>query len=122
MERAGFANGRADVAVVGAGLAGLVAAHELMVAGLSVVVLEARDRVGGRLLNHTLEGGAVVEVGGQWVGPTQDRVLALAEELGVGLFPTYIESEHFSPWTATSSATVEKTSPCQRTPPPTSLK
>ena len=95
MERAGFANGRADVAVVGAGLAGLGAARELMAAGLSVVVLEARDRVGGRLLNHTLEGGAVVELGGQWVGPTQDRVLALAEELGVGLFPTYIESEHF---------------------------
>src|SRR5215210_7520251 len=95
MERAGFANGRADVAVVGAGLAGLVAARDLVAAGLSVAVLEARDRVGGRLLNHTLEGGAVVELGGQWVGPTQDRVLALAEELGIGLFPTYIEGEHF---------------------------
>jgi monoamine oxidase len=46
-------------------------------------------------LNHTLKGGAVVEVGGQWVGPTQDRVLALAEELGVGLYPTYEEGEHF---------------------------
>ena len=95
MERADFTSGRADVAVVGAGLAGLVAARDLMAAGLSVVVLEARDRVGGRLLNHTLEGGAIVELGGQWVGPTQDRVLALADELGVGLFPTYIEGEHF---------------------------
>jgi monoamine oxidase len=95
MERAGFTNAQADVAVVGAGLAGLVAARDLTATGLSVVVLEARDRVGGRLLNHTLEGGEVVEVGGQWVGPTQDRVLALAEELGVGLFPTYIEGEHF---------------------------
>ena len=95
MERADFTSGRADVAVVGAGLAGLVATRDLMAAGLSVVVLEARDRVGGRLLNHTLEGGAIVEVGGQWVGPTQDRVLALADELGVGLFPTYIEGEHF---------------------------
>jgi monoamine oxidase len=83
-----------DVAVVGAGLAGLVAARDLLAAGLSVLVLEARDRVGGRLLNHTLKGGAVVEVGGQWVGPTQDRVLALAEELGVGLYPTYEEGEH----------------------------
>jgi len=83
-----------DVAVVGAGLAGLVAARDLLAAGLTVVVLEARDRVGGRILNHTLKGGAVVEVGGQWVGPTQDRVLALAEELGVGLFPTYVEGEH----------------------------
>ena len=84
-----------DVVVVGAGLAGLIAARDLLAAGVSVLVLEARGRVGGRLLNHTLEGGAVVEVGGQWVGPTQDRVLALADELGVGLFSTYIEGEHF---------------------------
>jgi monoamine oxidase len=86
---------RVDVAVVGAGLAGLIAARDLLAAGLSVIVLEARDRVGGRLLNHKLEGGAVVELGGQWVGPTQDRVLALAEELGVGMFPTYVDGEHY---------------------------
>ena len=86
---------RVDVVVVGAGLAGLLAARDLLAANVSVLVLEARDRVGGRLLNHTLANGTVVEVGGQWVGPTQDRVLALAEELGVGLFPTYIEGEHF---------------------------
>ena len=84
-----------DVAVVGAGLAGLVAARDLLAAGLTVVVLEARGRVGGRVLNHTLDNGVVVEVGGQWVGPTQDRVLALADELGVGLFPTYVEGDHF---------------------------
>ena len=95
MEHVGSPGSRVDVAVVGAGLAGLVAARDLLAAGLSVLVLEARDRVGGRLLNHTLKGGAVVEVGGQWVGPTQDRVLALAEELGVGLYPTYEEGEHF---------------------------
>src|SRR5918993_4648559 len=84
-----------DVVVVGAGLAGLLAARELLAANVSVLVLEARERVGGRLLNHVLDNGAVVELGGQWVGPTQDRVLALAEELGVGLFPTYTEGEHF---------------------------
>jgi monoamine oxidase len=95
VEHVGSPGSRVDVAVVGAGLAGLVAARDLLAAGLSVLVLEARDRVGGRLLNHTLKGGAVVEVGGQWVGPTQDRVLALAEELGVGLYPTYEEGEHF---------------------------
>src|SRR3712207_9118203 len=86
---------RVDVVVVGAGLAGLAAARDLLAAGLSVLVLEARDRVGGRVLNHTLQNGAVVELGGQWVGPTQDRVLVLADELGVGLFPTYVEGEHF---------------------------
>ncbi len=94
MEHVNFPDSRVDVAVVGAGLAGLVGARDLLAAGHSVLVLEARNRVGGRLLNHTLANGAVVEVGGQWVGPTQDRVLVLAEELGVGLYPTYEEGEH----------------------------
>ena len=80
---------RADVVVVGAGLAGLAAARDLVAAGRSVVLLEARDRVGGRTLNHTLDDGLVVELGGQWVGPAQDRILALADELGVGLYPSY---------------------------------
>jgi monoamine oxidase len=84
-----------DAVVVGAGLAGLVAARDLLAADLTVVVLEARERVGGRVLNHALENGAIVELGGQWVGPTQDRVLALADELGVGLYPTYIGGDHF---------------------------
>jgi monoamine oxidase len=79
----------ADVAVVGAGLAGLTAARDLLAAGASVVVVEARDRVGGRVLNEDIGGGKVVEVGGQWIGPTQDRLAALARELGVGTFPTY---------------------------------
>ncbi len=95
MDHVNLPGSQVDVTVVGAGLAGLVAAHNLLAAGLSVLVLEARDRVGGRTLNHTLENGAVVELGGQWVGPTQDRVLALAEELSIGLFPTYVEGAHF---------------------------
>jgi monoamine oxidase len=79
----------ADVVVVGAGIAGLVTARSLAVTGRSVLVLEARDRVGGRTLNMPLEGGGVSEIGGQWVGPGQDRVLALADELGLETFPTY---------------------------------
>lgn len=78
-----------DVVIVGAGLAGLTAALALQGAGLGVVVIEARDRVGGRTLNHDLGDGKVVEIGGQWVGPTQDRVLALARALGVATHPTY---------------------------------
>ena len=68
----------ADLVVVGAGLAGLSAARAAANAGASVVVVEARDRVGGRVLNEDIGGGNVVEVGGQWIGPTQDRLAALA--------------------------------------------
>jgi monoamine oxidase len=83
----------ADVAVVGAGLAGLTAARELRAQGLEPIVLEARDRVGGRTLNEPLGDGQVVEVGGQWIGPTQDRMAALAREVGVDTFPTHVTGE-----------------------------
>src|SRR5215217_8745957 len=79
----------ADVVVVGAGLAGLAAARTLVARGAAVVVVEARERVGGRVLNHDIGGGKIVEVGGQWIGPTQDRLAALAAELGVETFPTH---------------------------------
>ena len=78
-----------EVAVVGAGLSGLAAARVLAARGREVLVLEARDRVGGRTLNHSIGGGHVVEVGGEFVGPTQDRILALARAVGVKTFPVY---------------------------------
>jgi len=77
-----------DVAIVGAGLSGLSAAKDLIAAGKSVIVLEARDRVGGRVFNAKLPNGGVTEVGAEFVGPTQDRVLALAENLGLSTFAT----------------------------------
>jgi monoamine oxidase len=89
-------NRRVDVAVVGAGLAGLTAARALAARGKSVVVLEARHRVGGRTLNHPIGGGHVVEVGGQWIGPTQDRLAALAKQLGVRTFKTYNDGDNIS--------------------------
>lgn len=78
-----------DVVVVGAGLAGLSAARRLVAAGKSVRVLEARDRVAGRNFGGALSNGVPVEMGGQWVGPGQDAVLGLIDELGLQTFPTY---------------------------------
>jgi monoamine oxidase len=84
-----------DVVVVGAGLAGLGAARALVAAGKTVVVLEARDRVGGRVHGQTLSNGeTVVEVGGQWIGPGQHLMARLNRELGLETFPTYNEGEN----------------------------
>lgn len=85
---------RVDVAVVGAGFAGLTAARELVRDGRSVCVLEARDRVGGRVWNKDLGNKKESERGGTFVGPTQDRVIALADTLGIGRFNTYDEGEN----------------------------
>ena len=78
-----------DVVVVGGGLSGLTAARRLHAKGHSVLVLEARDRVGGRILNHKLRDGSVIESGGAFIGPTQDRIAALAKELKVKTFKEY---------------------------------
>jgi monoamine oxidase len=92
-----------DVIVVGAGLAGLTAAAELVAAGHTVAVLEARDRVGGRTLNHPLGHGKIVEVGGQWVGPGQDRVLAQIKRLGLRTFKTYTHGQQVLDYRGTIS-------------------
>jgi monoamine oxidase len=78
-----------DVAIVGAGLAGLVAARELRLRGHSVVILEARVRVGGRLLPFTFEDGTTVDLGAAWIGSSHRRMRAFASELGKGTFPTF---------------------------------
>src|SRR5262245_32592027 len=84
----------ADVCIVGAGYAGLTAARLLTRAGKSVVVLEARDRVGGRIWTHHLPDGAPVDRGGAWLAPTHDAIFALAREVGASTYKTYVAGDH----------------------------
>lgn len=81
-----------DVVIVGAGAAGLTAANELKRAGLSVVVLEARDRVGGRLWTDVVD-GAMLEIGGQWVSPDQEALKETIAELGLETYRRYREGD-----------------------------
>ncbi|KAG8589729.1 hypothetical protein GDO81_006509 [Engystomops pustulosus] len=80
-----------DVIVIGGGISGLTAAKLLVESGLNVVVLEARDRVGGR--THTIRNKEVqyVDVGGAYVGPTQNRILRVAKELGIQTYKVNVQ-------------------------------
>ena len=83
----------ADVVIVGAGISGLIAARTVLAAGLTPVVLEADDRVGGRILTQDALPGLPVELGAQWIGDTHHRMFALAAELGVPTYPQYDDGE-----------------------------
>lgn len=90
---------KCDVIIVGAGLAGLSAARILASSGIQCIIVEARDRVGGRTLNYTLQApgasaGTIVEVGGQWVGPTQNRALQLIKAMGLSTFKTWTRGKN----------------------------
>jgi monoamine oxidase len=83
-----------QVLIIGAGLSGLAAARTLRTSGVEVQVIEARSRVGGRTEGGRAADGTPLELGGQWIGPTQTRMYALAAELGLETFPTYNTGRH----------------------------
>ena len=82
----------ADVIIVGAGLSGLSAAREVLDAGREPLVLEADDRVGGRILTEHVD-GIPLELGAQWIGDTHHRMQALAAELGVQIYDQFEDGE-----------------------------
>ena len=107
----------ADVVVVGAGFAGLTAALRLVQAGRSVIVLEARNRVGGRALNQPIGGGEISERGATFIGPTQNHILALAKELRVGKFPTFNNGDNVYVNSQGQRSTYSDTGPLGTAPP-----
>jgi len=84
----------ADVCIVGAGYAGLTTARRLTQAGKTVAVLEARDRVGGRIWTQQLDSGATVDRGGGWLAPKHDVAHALAAEMDVSTYKTHVAGKH----------------------------
>ncbi|HUD17239.1 MAG TPA: flavin monoamine oxidase family protein [Acidimicrobiales bacterium] len=93
-----------EALIIGAGYAGLSAARELTAAGIDVLVAEARDRVGGRVWTESTATGALVDHGGQWIGPGQDLLQKLADECGAETFPTFTTGEGVE-WRAGRRAT-----------------
>jgi monoamine oxidase len=87
-----------DVLVLGAGLAGLAAARDLAAAGADVLVLEARDRPGGRVEQAVLDDGRVVQLGGEVVGSFHTAYLGLAAELGLETEPSYVAEPGAMSW------------------------
>ncbi|MEI5992784.1 flavin monoamine oxidase family protein [Candidatus Enterococcus mansonii] len=79
-----------DVIIVGAGFAGLSAGLALKEKGLNTCILEARGRVGGRTETKWLDKDMQIDLGGQWIGPTQDRMYELVEKYNVKIFPTQL--------------------------------
>jgi monoamine oxidase len=80
---------RYDVIIIGAGYAGLTAARKLQQAGKNILLLEARNRVGGRIYTKWVDDKTYVDLGGQWIGPTQEKMYALCKEYQTETFPTY---------------------------------
>ena len=82
------------VIIIGAGFAGLAAAYKLHKRKIDFVILEARDRIGGRVFSHTIDAAEklVIELGGEWVGKSHKRMIQLCDEFDLTLFDNYLNT------------------------------
>ncbi|WP_419420177.1 flavin monoamine oxidase family protein [Legionella sp. D16C41] len=85
---------KVDVCIIGAGFAGLAAAYKLKQSGKTLVVLEARDRVGGRVYTHSLSNNIAINRGGTWLGQGHQRMHALVKELGMATYRQYVQGDN----------------------------
>jgi monoamine oxidase len=83
-----------DALVIGAGFSGLAAADALRKRSKSVALVEARDRVGGRARTESVGDGLWLDYGGQWLGPGQREMYALARRFGHATWPMYVAGRH----------------------------
>jgi monoamine oxidase len=102
---------KCDVIVAGAGLAGLSAARDLMNHGTDVIVLEARNRPGGRVEQTTLADGRIVQLGGEVIGPFHRAYVQLVEELGLTIVPSFPQLPGETPGCLPTGATLATASP-----------
>lgn len=84
---------RTEVLVVGAGFSGLAAALQLKKQGVKVLLIEAREKAGGRVKTHFLADGTQIDLGGQWVGPNQENMLELIKQYNLSTFPSHTVGE-----------------------------
>jgi monoamine oxidase len=95
-----------DVIVLGAGLAGLSCARDLVRGGADVLVVEARQRVGGRVEQTALPDGRLVQLGGEVVGPFHTGYAGLVAELGLTLVPSFPQLPGEETWVLAGGQTV----------------
>ena len=103
-----------DVVIIGAGYAGIAAARKLQDAGKSFIVVEARDRIGGRVNTEKLACGATVDLGAQWIGPTQHHIWKWAKETNTETYDCYDTGKNILAWKnkiSTYKGTIPKIDP-----------
>lgn len=103
-----------DTIIIGAGYSGIGAATKLYENGKDFLVVEARDRIGGRVWSKQLNNGAIIDIGAQWIGPQQLLMWEMVKKHKVDTFETYDEGKNILAWNnkiSTYKGTIPKIDP-----------